>query len=254
MGSGADVIHETVDYLMKKGEKVGRFESPTLSSVVDRAFSEVASEIGEETRGAGSIQGARSDRRAVIHSILAALSESGTTASRFTANGSGLSSKDFDPAMVASVFNNLSAKTPKNHFTVGINDDVTGTSIEPGEEIDASPEGTVSCKFWGFGSDGTVSANKGAIKIIGDHTDLYTGDILFRRIQVGRLDRQPLEIQPSRVSEATISLDMPTVSRVTNRFMFPCYRHVDRPLSPAGPSFLPPTGYATILKRTFRAR
>lgn len=85
----------------------------------------------------------------------------------------GLGSKDFTPTMVKAVFDNLRAAAPKNHFTVGITDDVSHTSLELGEEIDPSPPGAVRCKFWGLGADGTVGANKNAIKIIGENTDMY---------------------------------------------------------------------------------
>ncbi|MBN1106120.1 MAG: pyruvate:ferredoxin (flavodoxin) oxidoreductase, partial [Deltaproteobacteria bacterium] len=85
----------------------------------------------------------------------------------------GLGSKDFTPTMVKAVFDNLRSSGPKNHFTVGIVDDVTHTSLEQGEQIDTSPKGTVRCKFWGLGADGTVGANKNAIKIIGENTDMY---------------------------------------------------------------------------------
>jgi pyruvate-ferredoxin/flavodoxin oxidoreductase len=85
----------------------------------------------------------------------------------------GLSSKEFNPAMTKAVFDNLKAETPRNHFTVGIVDDVTHTSLEVEEGFDVAPEGTVQCKFWGLGADGTVGANKSAIKIIGDNTDMY---------------------------------------------------------------------------------
>ena len=72
---------------------------------------------------------------------------------------------------------------PKNHFTVGIVDDVTGTSLPVGEQINAAPEGTISCKFYGLGSDGTVGANKNSIKIIGDHTDMYAQGYFCLRLQ-----------------------------------------------------------------------
>ncbi|MBN2418222.1 MAG: pyruvate:ferredoxin (flavodoxin) oxidoreductase, partial [Deltaproteobacteria bacterium] len=85
----------------------------------------------------------------------------------------GLGSKNFTPAMAKAVFDNLRSSVPKNHFTVGINDDVSHSSLEIGENIDTSPKGTVRCKFWGLGSDGTVGANKNAIKIIGENTDMY---------------------------------------------------------------------------------
>ena len=85
----------------------------------------------------------------------------------------GLGSKDTTPAQIVAVYNNLKSENPKNHFTLGIVDDVTNLSLKVGEELETAPEGTVSCKFWGLGSDGTVGANKNSIKIIGDHTDMF---------------------------------------------------------------------------------
>ena len=85
----------------------------------------------------------------------------------------GLGSKEFRPADALAIFENLKAAEPKNGFTVGINDDLTNTSLPMAEDIDVTPAGTTACKFWGLGSDGTVGANKSAIKIIGDHTDMY---------------------------------------------------------------------------------
>ncbi len=85
----------------------------------------------------------------------------------------GLASKDTTPAQIAAVFENLASDAPKNNFTIGIVDDVTNTSLTPVEGFDSAPEGNISCKFWGLGSDGTVGANKMAIKIIGDNTDQY---------------------------------------------------------------------------------
>ena len=85
----------------------------------------------------------------------------------------GMGSKEFTPSMILAIYKNLQQANPKNHFTVGINDDVTFTSLPIDEKIDVAPEGTTRCKFYGLGSDGTVGANKNSIKIIGDHTDLY---------------------------------------------------------------------------------
>ena len=85
----------------------------------------------------------------------------------------GLGSKDVLPSQILAVFDNLNLAHPKNGFTIGIVDDVTGFSLIDGADIDITPAGTTSCKFWGLGSDGTVGANKSAIKIIGDHTDMY---------------------------------------------------------------------------------
>src|SRR6056297_3156285 len=85
----------------------------------------------------------------------------------------GLGSKEFTPAMVKAVYDNMASLGPKNHFNVGIRDDVTNTSLPVREDFDPTPEGTVQCMFWGLGSDGTVGANKSAIKIIGDNTDMF---------------------------------------------------------------------------------
>ncbi|HCW03389.1 MAG TPA: hypothetical protein DGK91_01940, partial [Clostridium sp.] len=84
----------------------------------------------------------------------------------------GLGSKDTTPSQIKAVLDNLKEENPKDRFTIGIIDDVTHTSLEVKEKISTTPEETISCKFWGFGSDGTVGANKSAIKIIGDNTDL----------------------------------------------------------------------------------
>ncbi|MDR2587208.1 MAG: pyruvate:ferredoxin (flavodoxin) oxidoreductase [Coriobacteriales bacterium] len=85
----------------------------------------------------------------------------------------GLGSKDTTPGQIVAVFNNLKADKPKDHFTIGINDDICSSSLPYDVQLSAEPKGTIMCKFWGLGSDGTVGANKTAIKIIGDHTDLY---------------------------------------------------------------------------------
>ena len=104
--------------------------------------------------------------------VSTALHEGGKTP-LIVAGRYGLGSKDTTPSQIVAVYDNLKKADPKNHFTIGIVDDVTNLSLEVGEEIDTVPEGTVSCKFWGLGSDGTVGANKNSIKIIGDHTDMY---------------------------------------------------------------------------------
>ena len=90
-----------------------------------------------------------------------------------------MGSKEFNPSMVLSVYKNLEAKKPKNHFTVGIYEDVTNTSLDFSKKFDAAPAGSTSCKFYGLGSDGTVGANKNSIKIIGDHTDMYAQAYFF---------------------------------------------------------------------------
>ena len=91
----------------------------------------------------------------------------------------GLGSKEFTPSMVLAVYKNLEKDKPKNHFTIGIHEDVTNSSLNFSEKFDAAPEGSTSCKFYGLGSDGTVGANKNSIKIIGDHTDKHAQAYFF---------------------------------------------------------------------------
>lgn len=187
MGSGADVVHETIDYLRKEGYKVGvlkvRLYRPWSNEHFLNALPKSVKKIAvlDRCKEPGALG------EPLYIDVLAAFSKAGITDKLVLGGRYGLSSKDFTPAMVKAVFDNLD-KGQKNHFTVGIVDDVTHTSLEVGETIDTSPEGTVSCKFWGFGGDGTVSANKGAIKIIGDHTDLYTqGHFVYDAFKSGGL-------------------------------------------------------------------
>lgn len=172
MGSVTDTIDETVEYLVNKGEKVGlikvRLYRPFSEKYFMEALPETVKKIAvlDRTKEPGAVgeplyEDVRSlfydkEKRPVI------------VGGRY-----GLSSKDTNPGHIKAVFDNLKEDNPKNGFTVGIVDDVTFTSLEVKEKINTTPEGTVCCKFWGFGSDGTVGANKNAIKIIGDNTDKY---------------------------------------------------------------------------------
>jgi pyruvate-ferredoxin/flavodoxin oxidoreductase len=171
MGSGAEAADETIDYLLAKGEKVGMikvrlyrpFSAKDFIDAIPASCKKLA--VLDRTKEPGSIG------EPLYQDVITALSEAGKS---LTVVGGryGLSSKEFTPSMVNAIYVELEKDAPKNHFTVGINDDVTFTSIEIPEEIDAAPEGTYRCKFYGLGSDGTVGANKNSIKIIGDHTDL----------------------------------------------------------------------------------
>ena len=172
MGSACDTLEETVDYLNKKGEKVGvvkvrlyrPFSVEHFLKVLPSAAKRIA--VLDRTKEPGAIG------EPLYEDVCAAFIDV-PDRPLIVGGRYGLSSKDTTPAQMLAVFENLKADAPKNHFTVGIVDDVTGTSLEVGEEIDLADDGTVSCKFWGFGSDGTVGANKNSIKIIGDHTDMY---------------------------------------------------------------------------------
>lgn len=173
MGSGADAIAETIDYLNANGEKVGmikvRLYRPfSIKHFIDAIPSTVKTiAVLDRTKEPGSLG------EPLYLDVASAILEAGKTDIKVVGGRYGLGSKEFNPSMIKSVFDNINQAEPKNHFTVGINDDVTNTSLEVTEKIDASPEGTVSCKFYGLGSDGTVGANKNSIKIIGNHTDLY---------------------------------------------------------------------------------
>ncbi len=173
MGSGVEAMEETVDYLNNKGEKVGlikvRLYRPfSLKHFIDSIPASVQKiAVLDRTKEPGSL--GEPLYQDVCTALLEADRKIDVIAGRY-----GLGSKDFTPAQVVSVFENLKQSQPKNHFTVGIKDDVTFTSLETGEEIaDIADDATTSCKFWGLGSDGTVGANKNSIKIIGDNTDLY---------------------------------------------------------------------------------
>jgi pyruvate-ferredoxin/flavodoxin oxidoreductase len=170
MGSACDTIEETIDYLNANGGKYGlvkvRLYRPfSVSAFVD-AIPETVKQISvlDRTKESGSIG------EPLYLDVVAALKQSGKFSDVPVFGGRyGLGSKDFNPACAIAVFKNGS----KPHFTVGIEDDLTGLSLPLTDKPNTTPKGTTSCKFWGLGSDGTVGANKNSIKIIGDHTDMY---------------------------------------------------------------------------------
>lgn len=169
MGSGADTVEETVDYLNKKGEKVGlikvRLYRPFSVEHFIKAIPASVRKIAvlDRTKEPGSIG------EPLYMDVVVALAGKNL---KIVGGRYGLSSKEFTPSMVKAVYDHLDGAATHG-FTVGINDDVTHTSLEVKEKINTIPEGTISCKFWGLGSDGTVGANKNSIKIIGDNTDMY---------------------------------------------------------------------------------
>ena len=173
MGSGADVTEEAVNYLNKHGRKVGLlkvrlyrpFAAEKFVAALPASVKRVA--VLDRTKEPGSLG------EPLYQDVVNALTENGRGDIVVLGGRYGLGSKEFTPSMVNAVYDNLDAKRPKNHFTVGINDDVTRTSIRIKKQIDAAPAGTIACMFYGLGSDGTVGANKNSIKIIGDHTKLY---------------------------------------------------------------------------------
>ena len=172
IGSVCEAIEETVDYLNAKGEKVGvikvhlyrPFSSKYFFDVLPKTVKKIA--VLDRTKEPGSLG-------EPLYLDICNLFYGKADAPVIVGGRFGLGSKDTTPTQIAAVYKNLEADTPKNGFTIGIVDDVTNLSLPLGEKINAAPEGTTRCKFWGFGSDGTVGANKDAIKIIGDNTDLY---------------------------------------------------------------------------------
>jgi pyruvate-ferredoxin/flavodoxin oxidoreductase len=172
MASSCETIEEVVNHLVAHGEKVGlvkvRLYRPFSFSHLFEAIPESAARITVLDRT--KEKGAPGDP--LYLDVCTAYMERSQTP--MILNGRyGLSSKEFNPSMVKAVFDNMQATSPRNHFTVGITDDVTHMSLDVEEGFDVAPEGTVQCKFWGLGADGTVGANKSAIKIIGDNTDMY---------------------------------------------------------------------------------
>ena len=172
MGSICDVAEEVVDYLTAKGEKVGlvlvRLYRPWVSSALLKVLPKTVKKIAvlDRTKEPGA------PGEPLYLDVCDALWEGKRTNIEALCGRYGLGSKDTTPAQMKAVFDNMKGEK-KNHFTVGIVDDVTHLSLEEKENPDTTPAGTHSCKFWGLGSDGTVGANKSAIKIIGDHTDMY---------------------------------------------------------------------------------
>jgi len=172
MGSSCETIEEVINHLAAQGEKVGlvkvRLFRPLSSEHLFAAIPESAKTITvlDRTKEPGALG------EPLYQDICTAYMERGQTP-KILSGRYGLGSKEFNPAMVLAVYENMRSNSPKNHFTVGIIDDVTNTSLEVGESQDVTPQGTVQCKFWGLGADGTVGANKSAIKIIGDNTDMF---------------------------------------------------------------------------------
>ena len=180
MGSGAEVAHETVDCLNQKNQKVGvvkvRLFRPFDVQSFVRAFPKTVKSISvlDRTKEPGSIgEPLYQDCVNAFHEALSNGWLSSNSIPKIIGGRYGLSSKEFTPAMVKSVFENLSALKPKNHFTIGIYDDVSLSSLEFDEKFSIEPPDVFRALFYGLGSDGTVGANKNSIKIIGENTLNY---------------------------------------------------------------------------------
>ena len=173
MGSGANVMEETVEKMCSEGSKVGvikvrlyrPFDSRAFCNAIPRTCKHLA--VLDRTKEAGSLG------EPLYLDVLAALTEHNFSSIRVFGGRYGLASKEFTPSACYAVFENLFSPNPKNHFTVGIHDDVTFTSLPLTNRYVSEPNDCIDCKFYGLGSDGTVGANKNSIKIIGDYTPLY---------------------------------------------------------------------------------
>ena len=171
MGSVVDTIEEVIDYKMAQGEKVGllkvRLFRPFVASKFVAALPKTVKRVAvlDRTKEPGS-QG-----EPLYQDVVTAFATEGVKVDVLCGGRYGLGSKDTAPSSIFAVYENLASENPKRTFTVGINDDVTNLSLEIKASPDTAPAGTVACKFWGLGGDGTVGANKNSIKIIGDHTD-----------------------------------------------------------------------------------
>lgn len=169
MGSVCDAIEETIDYLLAAGEKVGvvkvRLYRPFCAQALVAAIPDTVKTISvlDRTKEPGAIG------EPLYLDVVAALKGTKFNDVSVLSGRYGLSSKDTTPAQVVATFKN----TQKSPFTIGITDDVTNLSLDAGAPLITTPEGTINCKFWGLGADGTVGANKNSIKIIGDNTDMY---------------------------------------------------------------------------------
>ena len=173
MGSICDVAEEVIDYLNAHGEKVGLvkvrlyrpFRADKLIAAIPATCKKIA--VLDRTKEPGA-QG-----EPLYLDVVTALANAGRNDIVVTGGRYGLGSKDTPPASVFAVYKELKSENPKRQFTIGIVDDVTNLSLPETDAPDTSAEGTIACKFWGLGGDGTVGANKNSIKIIGDHTDKF---------------------------------------------------------------------------------
>ncbi len=172
MGSVCDTIEEVIDYKLAKGEKVGLLKVRLYRPFVSEKFVEAIPATCQRLTVIDRTKEPGSNGEPLYQDVISALAQTGK---KLTVLGGryGLGSKDTPPADIFAIYDNMKAKKPKTRFTVGITDDVTNLSLTIKDCPDTAPKGTIACKFWGLGGDGTVGANKNSIKIIGDHTDMF---------------------------------------------------------------------------------
>jgi pyruvate-ferredoxin/flavodoxin oxidoreductase len=204
MGSGVEVAHDTVKYLQERGEKVGvlkvRLYRPFSARHLVDSLPESVKIIAtlDRTKEPGSIG------EPLYEDCVAALEEMGRRI-KVIGGRYGLSSKEFTPAMVKGVLDEMAKESPKNHFTVGIEDDVTHTSLDYDPAFNIEPPSVVRAMFYGLGADGTVSANKNSIKIIGDETDNYAqGYFVYDSKKAGAVTVSHLRFGPEPIRQTCL--------------------------------------------------
>lgn len=210
MGSGAETVKETIDYLAEHDEKVGLitvrlyrpFPARDLLDKLPATVKKIA--VLDRTKEPGSLG------EPLYQDVITALHESQDSGKcpllfepKITGGRYGLSSKEFTPAMVKGIYDELTQTRPKNHFTIGIKDDVSGSSLEYDATLDIEPKEVFRAMFFGLGSDGTVSANKNSIKIIGDHTKFHTqGYFVYDSKKSGSMTTSHLRFSPHPIRSA----------------------------------------------------
>jgi pyruvate-ferredoxin/flavodoxin oxidoreductase len=199
MGCGAESTHEAVDYLNAKGQKVGllkvRLFRPFSAKNLIDALPETVKVIAalDRTKEPGAVG------EPLYQDVVTAVHESGRDI-KIVGGRYGLGSKEYTPAMVNAIYENLAAEAPKNHFTIGIDDDLTGTSLEYDHNFSTEGDDVIRAMFYGLGSDGTVGANKNSIKIIGDSTDNYAqGYFVYDSKKAGAMTVSHLRFGPEKI-------------------------------------------------------
>src|SRR6266540_3102844 len=200
MGSGCEAVHETVDFLNGQNEKVGvlkvrlyrPFDARTFVKMLPENVRQIAVLDRTKEPGAGG--------EPLYLDCVNALHEQGRADVQVIGGRYGLSSKEFTPAMIKAVFENLAQTSPKNHFTVGIHDDLSHTSLDVDSNFSVEPDDVVRAQFFGLGSDGTVGANKESIKIIGENTDYFAqGYFVYDSKKAGAMTISHLRFGPRRI-------------------------------------------------------
>ena len=205
MGSGAETAHETVEHLLKQGKKVGVLKVRLYRPFSNRYFAAALPASVKTVTVLDRTKEPGSPGDPLYLDVVNALSETGRASVKVLAGRYGLSSKEFTPAMVKAVFDNGTCgmgvppvpQAPKNHFTVGINDDVAGSSLSYDDTFNTEADDVVRALFYGLGSDGTVGANKNSIKIIGEETDNYAqGYFVYDSKKAGAMTVSHLRFGP----------------------------------------------------------